>query len=139
MKKNINQQIADKLNGMDLSERARRIIDNTDINIIAECFGGLDTADAVEQYIREVYDVDYIAAFLRARVGEGQAEYEMVQDGYAGNIDAYIEDYMNDFEVVDGEDQDGMLAPLIHRKGYDEYYEDDGQPATWYTGREELR
>ena len=131
MKKNINQQVADKLDGMVLSERARRIIDTTDINIIAECFGGLDTADAVEQYIREVYDADYIAAFLRARVDQGQAEYEMVQDGYAGNIAAYIEDYANDFEVVDGEDQDGMLESWIHRKGYDEYYEVDGQPVTW--------
>lgn len=120
MKKNINQQIADKLNGMDLSERATRIINDTDINIIAELFGGLETAEAVEQYIKDTVDQPMIREFLIADVKKGQAAWEMVQDGYAGDVDAYIEDYAGDFEVVtiNGED-------LIHRIGYDEYYDED--------------
>lgn len=55
MKKNINQITADKLDAMELSSRAREIIVNTDIAVMAEVFGGLETADEVEQYIRENY------------------------------------------------------------------------------------
>lgn len=55
MKKNINQITADKLDKMELSERARNIISQTYINIMAECFGGLETAEEVEEYIREEY------------------------------------------------------------------------------------
>jgi hypothetical protein len=55
MKKNINQITADKLDKMELSDRARNIIAQTDINMMAECFGGLETAEEVEEYIRENY------------------------------------------------------------------------------------
>lgn len=55
MRKNINQITADKLDAMELSSRAREIIVNTDIAVMAEGFGGLETADEVEQYIRENY------------------------------------------------------------------------------------
>lgn len=55
MKKNINQITADKLDKMDLSERAQQIIAQTDINVMAECFGGLMTADEVEKYVEEYY------------------------------------------------------------------------------------
>lgn len=55
MIKNINQITADKLDKMELSERARNIISQTDINIMEECFGGLETAEEVEEYIREEY------------------------------------------------------------------------------------
>lgn len=55
MRKNINQITADKLDKMELSERARNIIAQTDINVIEECFGGLETAEEVEKYIREYY------------------------------------------------------------------------------------
>lgn len=55
MRKNINQITADKLDKMDLSDRARNIIAQTDINVMEECFGGLETAEEVEEYIRENY------------------------------------------------------------------------------------
>lgn len=55
MRKNINQITADKLDAMELSERVRNIIAQTDINVMEECFGGLETAEEVEQYIRENY------------------------------------------------------------------------------------
>lgn len=55
MRKNINQITADKLDKMELSDRARNIIAQTDINIMEECFGGLETAEEVEKYIREYY------------------------------------------------------------------------------------
>ena len=55
MRKNINQITADKLDKMELSERARNIIAQTDINVIEECFGGLETAEEVEQFIKDEY------------------------------------------------------------------------------------
>lgn len=55
MKNNINQETANKLDSMNLSSRARSIIANTDIAVMAECFGGLETAEDVEKYIAENY------------------------------------------------------------------------------------
>lgn len=49
----LNQQVVDYLDSLELSERAQDIIAQTDINVIAECFGGLMTAEEVEEYIRE--------------------------------------------------------------------------------------
>lgn len=50
-----NQKTADFLDSLKLSDRARSIIAQTDINMMAECFGGLETAEEVEKYIREYY------------------------------------------------------------------------------------
>lgn len=50
-----NQETADFLDSLKLSDRARDIIAQTDINMMAECFGGLETAEEVEEYIRENY------------------------------------------------------------------------------------
>jgi len=54
-KAQINQAVADKLDNMELSERARDIIARTEIRIMAEVFGGLDTPEEVERYIREEF------------------------------------------------------------------------------------
>ena len=51
----LNQQVADFLDGLELSSRSREIISQTDINVMAECFGGLETAEEVEEYIRAYY------------------------------------------------------------------------------------
>lgn len=77
---------------------------------ISEAFekGHIDLSELIEQ-------------FLRNRIDMGQAEYEMCEDGYNGDIESYIHDYKGDYEVV----LDGKWA-YIHRKGYDEYYEVDG-------------
>ena len=64
---------------------------------------------------------ELIEEFLRNRIDMGQAEYEMCEDGYNGNIEAYIHDYKRDYEVVL---EDGWA--YIHRKDYDEFYEVDG-------------
>lgn len=50
-----NQKTADFLDSLKLSDRARSIIAQTDINMMAECFVGLETAEEVEKYIREYY------------------------------------------------------------------------------------
>lgn len=63
-----------------------------------------------------------IAEFLKNRIDLGDAEYEMVTDGYDGNVEAYIRDYEDDFEVVE---INGI--GYIHRKDYDEYYEVSGE------------
>lgn len=53
-----NQKVADFLDSLELSDRARSIIAQTDINMISECFGGLKTAEEVEEYIRDNYPDD---------------------------------------------------------------------------------
>lgn len=53
-----NQKVADFLDSLKLSDRARSIIAQTDINMMSECFGGLKTAEEVEEYIRDNYPDD---------------------------------------------------------------------------------
>lgn len=77
---------------------------------ISEAFGKgyIDLSELIEQ-------------FLINRIDMGQAEWEMCEDGYDGDYASYIRDYKGDYEVVL---EDGWA--YIHRKGYDEYYEVDG-------------
>lgn len=51
----LNAQVSDHLNGLELSRQALAVIHDTDLNSIAECFGGLFTAEEVEEYIAESY------------------------------------------------------------------------------------
>lgn len=51
----LNRAVADHLDSLDLSEKARDIINSTDCGAMAECFGGLMTAEEVEQFIAENY------------------------------------------------------------------------------------
>ncbi len=53
--KKLNQAVADYLDGLDLSKEAFSIIANTDINSMAEAFGGLFTVEQVEIFIKENY------------------------------------------------------------------------------------
>lgn len=54
--KKLNQVIVDYLDGLDLSKEAFSIIANTDINSMAEAFGGLFTVEQVEDFIKENYN-----------------------------------------------------------------------------------
>lgn len=54
-KRKLNQEVADYLDGLKLSDRAEDIIHGTEISGMAENFGGLFTAEEVEEYIRENY------------------------------------------------------------------------------------
>lgn len=51
----LNEQVMDFLDRLDLSERARDAIASTEIRIMAEEFGGLMTADEVEEFVSEYY------------------------------------------------------------------------------------
>lgn len=51
----LNKEVGEYLDGLKLSQKAINIISDTDMNIIAECFGGLMTAEEVEQYIQDNY------------------------------------------------------------------------------------
>lgn len=46
------------LDHMDLSKKARRIIDGTDINMMAELFGGMETPEEVEDFIDSYFEED---------------------------------------------------------------------------------
>lgn len=54
----LNQQVGDYLDSLDLSDRARKIITNTDERVIAECFGGLMSAEEIEKFIKEEYPIE---------------------------------------------------------------------------------
>lgn len=48
-----------------------------------------------------------IEKVLRDEVAKGQSAWEMVQDGYDGDIEAYIEDYIRDFDC---EEDSGVIT-----------------------------
>lgn len=51
----LNSAVADHLDTLDLSSKARDVIADTDINVMAEVFGGLMTAKEVEDFIEEYF------------------------------------------------------------------------------------
>ena len=51
--KKLNQMVADHLDSLDLSDKARAIINDTDFSCMTICFGGLMTVEEVEEDIRE--------------------------------------------------------------------------------------
>ena len=51
----LNKKVSEYLESLKLSQKAINIIADTDLNNIAECFGGLMTAEEVEQYIKDNY------------------------------------------------------------------------------------
>ena len=46
------------LDHMDLSKKARRIIAGTDINMMYELFGGMETPEEVEDFINSYFEED---------------------------------------------------------------------------------
>ena len=44
----LNKEVADHIEGLNLSDKARDLIESTDINSFAEIFGGLFTAEEIE-------------------------------------------------------------------------------------------
>lgn len=57
--------------------------------------------------------LEAIEMVLRSDVSEGQDAWEMVQNGYCGDIDAYIQDYKDDYTA---EESDGVV--IVSRIGY---------------------
>lgn len=51
----LNEEVMDYLDTLDLSSKARDVINGTDISVMAEVFGGLMTAEEVENYIEEYF------------------------------------------------------------------------------------
>lgn len=51
----LNDMVAEYLDTLNLSERARYIISDTDINIMAEVFGGMYSEKEIEEYIEREY------------------------------------------------------------------------------------
>lgn len=43
--------------------------------------------------------LDVIRKVMEYEVGRRQEAYEMLTDGYAGDFEAYVEDYAEDYEV----------------------------------------
>lgn len=53
--KKLNQMVADYLDSLNLSDKARAVISETDFNCMAICFGGMFTAEEVEECINDEY------------------------------------------------------------------------------------
>lgn len=53
--KNRNQEVANRLASMNLSQRAQDAIHNTDLNVLADLFEDLKTEEDVEAYVAENY------------------------------------------------------------------------------------
>ena len=53
--KNRNQEVADRLASMNLSQRAQDVIHNTDLNVLADLFEDMKTEEDVEAYVAENY------------------------------------------------------------------------------------
>lgn len=58
-----------------------------------------------------------VERFLKQEVEKGQDAWEMVQDGYDGDIEAYIKDYINDYVALNTPD-----GTTISRLGYNEHF-----------------
>ena len=55
---NKNQETCNRLNEMELSERAESLISQTDFNIMSELFGHCETAEDVEEMAEEILRED---------------------------------------------------------------------------------
>lgn len=51
----LNSMVADYLNTLNLSDRARYVISDTQINSMAEVFGGMRSEEEIEEYIEREY------------------------------------------------------------------------------------
>lgn len=51
----LNQEVADYLDSLQLSKEARDVIAGTDINSMAEVFGGLYSEKEVEEFVSEYF------------------------------------------------------------------------------------
>lgn len=51
----LNQEVADYLDKLNLSEKAKYVISDTEISCIAGMFGGLFTAAEVEKYVKQEF------------------------------------------------------------------------------------
>lgn len=51
----LNEIVSEHLESLNLSQPAKNIIDDTDLNCIADVFGGLFTAEEVEEFV-----IDYV-------------------------------------------------------------------------------
>lgn len=54
-----NQETANRLRKMDLSRKARNVIESTEIDAMYDEFGHLETAEEVEEYIDYFFSDDF--------------------------------------------------------------------------------
>lgn len=111
---NKNQMVADKLNTMELTEMARNIINDTEIGMMDELFGSLETEEQVERFIREFYtdsfrvsavweDGTTVDNDIIYEVGEDavKAELEVAREWFADrNPSEYMISYYFEGDVI---------------------------------------
>lgn len=65
--------------------------------------------------------LEIIRKVIEYEINRRQDAYEMLMDGYAGNIEAYIADYANDYEV---ENITTGIYKVCHANGHSWVVED---------------
>lgn len=100
-KAQLNQQTADFLDTLNLSERARDVIAETDFAIMHEVFGQMKSAEEVEEFVKENYS-------------DG-----LVYNEYGVEIDYEMAVNMMDDDLR--EEIHGKLAPCTDQEFFDEY------------------
>ena len=86
----LNDEVRDRLDNMELSEKAREIIASTDINIMAECFGELNTAEEVEAFVFENYTDRFYIVDVNG-VTHGEADTLAEAEARLGDIVSAME------------------------------------------------
>ena len=127
--KNKNQIVCDRIDGWDLPRFVREYVDSTDYGIMDELYGKIETADDLIRFVSEMFleeneYQDPIEAVIRFEIKQGQAAYEMLMDGYRGDIEEYIADYAGDYEAKQMED--GSVV-VTHVAGGRPYIVKDGE------------
>lgn len=75
------------------------------------------TLKEAKEFIDSQRSREAIVRVLRSEVARKQEAWEMVEDGYGGDIEAYIADYIGDYEAEEHDDH-----WIVTRIGYDEHW-----------------
>lgn len=120
--KNVNQIISDKINEWNLPQDVADIISDTDINMMGELFGGIESADELIAFVRENYDL-YDSFRVSAVFEDGasidndiisetgrdaiEAELEVAREWFADkDPEYYLVSYYKDGECLYNERKD---------------------------------
>lgn len=74
----LNKAVADYLDGLDLSEKARDQISQTDFNNMADVFGGCFTSEEVEEVVKSYCEDQKGAVFMIKRLEKAVKDLEKI-------------------------------------------------------------
>lgn len=109
-KDQLNRETANKLDSMQLTKKARYIVESTDYNLLYDIFGKMENPDQVEHYINEYYQEEiYYINYCNGIVKETCGFLEDVQQ-IADNNASYTQHNI----IIENE----LGEPVAIRKWY---------------------